>query len=176
MCLLVPGFCWSLVCDCGFSLSIMCNVSPFSIFLSFLSCSYFLKLPPTSLSITVLQFSCSPSCPSSFQNKHKLIFSYLLFIVNCGIENERDKSAFIAQTNQKNLISVWLTFGRHQNIITCCQRKWKKTEKCCWKETKKRKGRPMGATLPSCAVPVSVTKLSSQAFMWFSSHLSYPPS
>ncbi len=32
----------------------------------------------------------------------------------------------------------------------------------------------MVVTLPSCAVPVSVTKLSSQAFMWFSSHLSYP--
>lgn len=38
----------------------------------------------------------------------------------------------------------------------------------------KEKKRATVVTLPSCAVPVSVTKLSSQAFMWFSSHLSYP--
>lgn len=41
-------------------------------------------------------------------------------------------------------------------------------------DKEKKRERATVVTLPSCAVPVSVTKLSSQAFMWFSSHLSYP--
>lgn len=85
--------------------------------------------------------------------------------------------SFIAQTNEKYYQHLFLdlfdlTFGTKIYLFAVSISRIGKIGKYCWKETKKRNGRGCDPSVMCCS---SVShEVIIPAFMWFSSHLSYP--